>query len=229
MHKGARLQALLIDHKGIEMGRKTQITREMILNAAYELLDESGSSSVAIKLIAEKLGCSTQPVSWQFGSMNELKKELYSYASRRVFCGLEEEMQGKDAIEAFFISGIRYLSVACDHPNVFRFLVVDDPMDTIGERPYGDTSMFSLQFDEEAVKIFAAQYDIPGDQISEMVRDTVIYTHGLALMMIFDGQKLPKKEACRMMYNVGVKLSKGIGIIPKSDFESLYRGSSRAS
>ena len=41
---------------------------------------------------------------------------------------------------------------------------------------------------------------------------------------LFDGQKLPKKEACRMMYNVGVKLSKGIGIIPQSDFESLYRG-----
>lgn len=41
------------------MGRKTQITREMILNAAYELLDEAGIGSVAIKLIAKRLGCST--------------------------------------------------------------------------------------------------------------------------------------------------------------------------
>ena len=61
------------------MGRKTKITREMILEAAYELLDESGIGGVAIKQIAAKLGCSTQPVSWQFGSMSELKKELYSY------------------------------------------------------------------------------------------------------------------------------------------------------
>ncbi len=82
------------------MGRKTQITREMILNAAYELLDEAGIGSVAIKLIAKRLGCSTQPVSWQFGSMTELKKELYSYAANRVFGGLEEEMHGKEAIEA---------------------------------------------------------------------------------------------------------------------------------
>ena len=59
------------------MGRKTQITREMILKAAYELLDESGIGAVAIKTIAARLSCSTQPVSWQFGSMLELKKELY--------------------------------------------------------------------------------------------------------------------------------------------------------
>ena len=204
------------------MGRKTQITREMILNAAYELLDESGLGTVTTKLIAGRLGCSTQPVSWQFGSMTELKKELYTYASNRVFGGLDEEMQGKDAMEAFFISGIRYLSIACDHPNVFRFLNVDDPMDTIGERVYGDASVFSSQFDEEAVKIFASQYDVPVEKISEMVRDTVIYSHGLALMMIFDGRKLPKKEACRMMYNLGVKLSKEIGIKSPGDFETVY-------
>ena len=204
------------------MGRKTQITREMILEAAYELLDEAGSSSVAIKLIAERLGCSTQPVSWQFGSMTELKKELYVYASHKVFGGLEEKMQGKDAIEAFFISGIRYLSIACDHPNVFRFLNVDDTMDTIGERIYGEASLFSFQFDEEAVKIFASQYDVPESQIEEMVRDTVIYTHGLALMIIFDGRKLPKKEACRMVFNMGVKLGKELGITAKDDFETIY-------
>ena len=204
------------------MGRKTQITREMILEAAYELLDEAGSSSVAIKLIAERLGCSTQPVSWQFGSMTELKKELYIYASHKVFGGLEERMQGKDAIEAFFISGIRYLSIACDHPNVFRFLNVDDTMDTIGERIYGEASLFSFQFDEEAVKIFASQYDVPESQIEEMVRDTVIYTHGLALMIIFDGRKLPKKEACRMVFNMGVKLGKELGITAKDDFETIY-------
>lgn len=204
------------------MGRKTQITREMILNAAYELLDEAGIGSVAIKLIAKRLGCSTQPVSWQFGSMAELKKELYSYAANKVFGGLEKEMQEKEAVEAFFLSGLRYLSIACDHPNVFRFLNVDDTMDTIGERLYGDASVFSFQFDEEAVKIFASQYDIPDSKISEMVRDTVIYTHGLALMMIFDGQRLPKKEACRMMYNLGVKLSKEIGITLQDDFETIY-------
>ncbi len=195
----------------------------MILEAAYELLDKSGINSVAIKQIAAKLECSTQPVSWQFGSMTELKKELYSYAADKMYGSLEKAMEGKEAIEAFFISGLHYLSIACDHPFVFRFLNVDDPIDTIGERPYGEESIFSYQFDEGAVKLFAAQYDISYDLISEMVRDTVIYTHGLAIMMLFDGLKLPKEEACRMMYNMGIKLSREIGITSVSDFETAKK------
>ena len=205
------------------MGRKTRITREMILEAAYELLEESGIGAVAIKLIAERLGCSTQPVSWQFGSMLELKKELYTYAANRMFSGLEEKMQGKDAIEAFFLSGVHYLSAACDHPHVFRFLNVDDPMDTIGESPYGDNSIFSFQFDEDAFELLTIQYDISPELLSEMVRDTVIYTHGLAMMMLFDGHRLPKEEACRMMYNMGVNLARGVGITAESDFETLMK------
>ena len=63
------------------MGRKTRITKEMIMEAAYELLDESGIGAVAIKNLAAKLDCSTQPISWQFGSMTELKKELYEYGT----------------------------------------------------------------------------------------------------------------------------------------------------
>ena len=203
------------------MGRKTKITKEMILDAAYELLDSSGIGSVGIKQIAAKLGCSTQPVSWQFGSMSEMKKELYLYAAENMYSGLEKDMLGREAIEAFFLSGLRYLSIACDHPQVFRFLNVDDTLDTIGERPYGEESIFSYQFDEEAVKILAARYDVSLELLTEMVRDTVIYTHGLALMMLFDGRKLPKKEACRMMYNIAMKLSVELGITPESDFETL--------
>jgi len=196
------------------MGRKTKITKEMILEAAYELLDESGIGSVAIKQIAAKLDCSTQPVSWQFGSMSELKKALYYFAAGKLYEGLEGEMQGKNALDAFYATGVRYLSNACDHPNVFRFIHVDDTTETIGEPIYGEVSIFSFQFCQEAVEIFAEQYDVAPEKISEMVRDTVIYTHGLALMMLFDGRKLPKEEACRMMHNLGVKLGKDLGITP---------------
>ena len=50
---------------------------------------------------------------------------------------------------AFFASGVRYISNACDHPNVFRFVNVDDPMDTVGEQLNGEVSIFNFQFDEE--------------------------------------------------------------------------------
>jgi AcrR family transcriptional regulator len=194
------------------MGRKTRITKEMILEAAYEILDESGIGAVGIKAIATKLGCSTQPISWHFGSMTDLKKELFRYAGEKLYAGIPEQMEGKKAIDAFFASGVYYISSACDHPNVFRFTNVDDPMDTIGEPAYGESSIFSLQFDADAAKLLAAEYDISPEIIKDTVRDIVIYTHGLAVLMMFDNYRLPKEEACKMAYNMGVKLLGTIGI-----------------
>ena len=193
----------------------------MILQAAYELLDESGIGAVAIKSIALRLGCSTQPVSWQFGSMTELKKELFEYAAMKLYGSLEEKMKGKEAIEAFFISGKHYLSAACDHPHVFRFVNVDDTEETVGERIFGDKSIFDLQFDEEAYKMLRAQYDISAEAIGNVVRDMVIYTHGLAVMMIFDSYRLSKKAACRMMLDVGVMMLRNAGIEVKPDILML--------
>ncbi len=194
------------------MGRKTKITREMILQAAYELLDESGIGAVAIKSIAAKLSCSTQPVSWQFGSMIDLKKELYRYSADKLYGSLEEDMKGMEAIDAFFYSGIRYISGSCDHPNVFRFVNVEDPMNTIGERVLGDTSIFATQFDEDAVRLLAAEFDLPAEKIGAMVRDVVIYTHGLAVMMMFDNYRLSKEEAGKMILEMGIKMMSSLGI-----------------
>ena len=194
------------------MGRKVRITREMILAAAYEILDESGIGAVGIKAIAEKLGCSTQPVSWVFGSMKELKKELFRYANARAYEALPEQMAGKNAIDAFFASGIYYISIACDHPNVFRFITVDDPMDTIGEPVRDNKSIFSFQFDADAANLLAEEYDVPPETIDNTVRDIVIYAHGLAVMMMHDSFRLPKEDACKMAYDVAVKLLHAIGI-----------------
>ena len=205
------------------MGRKTKITREMILEAAYELLDESGIGAVAIKEIAKRLGCSTQPVSWHFGSMTDLKAQLYQYAGIRLFSGLEEKMAGKDALVAFFVSGIFYISIACDHPNVFRFTSVDDPLRTIGAEVM-DNSIFTHQFDSVAVDMITAQCNVPKEKVGKAVTDTVIYTHGLAVMMMFDNFKMPKEQACKMIFDMGIQLLGDIGIDTKDySFKKIYK------
>ncbi len=199
------------------MGRKAKIDKHMILEAAYELLDEGGIEAVAIKSIAAKLNCSTQPVSWHFGSMTELKKALYFYAAEKSFGELPSKMEGKPAFEAFFISGVHYLSFACDHPNVFRFINIDSTEKTIGERITGSGSIFENQFDKDSYEIIAREYDIPEENLRRAVRDVVIYTHGLAAMMLFDDFKLPKEQALKMVYNMGVQIMGAVGIKPPEE------------
>ena len=199
------------------MGRKAKIDKKMILEAAYELLEEGGIEAVAIKSIAAKLGCSTQPVSWHFGNMTELKKELYYYAGEKLYSGMTPLMADKPAFEAFFVTGVYYISMACDHPNVFRFINVDAPERTIGESLTGNTSIFANQFDKEAAEMIAKEYKVSEEKLNAAIRDVVIYTHGLAVMMMFDNFKMPKEEACKMVYDLGVKVMGSIGIEPPKE------------
>ena len=101
---------------------------------------------------------------------------------------------------------------------MFRFVNVDDPSGTVGEHLYADRSIFDLQFDKEAFEMLTARYDVPPQEIAAAVRDTVIYTHGLAVMMMFDSYRLSKGEALRMMYDVGRKMLESIGI----EFPSFF-------
>ena len=179
------------------MGRKTQITKEQMLQAAYEILKEEGYSAVNIKTIADKAGCSTQPISWQFGNMQGLRRELYVYVSRILFGGIEERIAGMNAVEAFFETGKMYISNACDYPNAFRFLCVDDPGDMVEE----SSNVVELLGDEFIKEMLAKEMGLPREKLDPVVADIVIYTHGLAVMLLWDAFKMDKSEAYEMIYH----------------------------
>lgn len=62
------------------MGRKTRISKEIILRKALEMLIRDGYSSINIKTLSKEIGCSTQPLVWHFGNMEGLRNALAEYA-----------------------------------------------------------------------------------------------------------------------------------------------------
>ena len=62
------------------MARKTQISREVILEAALKMLIRDGYAAVNIKTLSKEIDCSTQPLVWHFGNMEKLRKALAEYA-----------------------------------------------------------------------------------------------------------------------------------------------------
>ena len=62
------------------MARKTLISKELILHTALQMLIEEGYSSINIKTLSQKIGCSTQPLVWHFENMDGLRKALAEYA-----------------------------------------------------------------------------------------------------------------------------------------------------
>ncbi|MDY3849355.1 MAG: TetR/AcrR family transcriptional regulator, partial [Bullifex sp.] len=62
------------------MPPRSKITREMIIDAAYEIVRELGEGSLNARSIADRLGCSTQPVLYVFRTMDEIRECVYQKA-----------------------------------------------------------------------------------------------------------------------------------------------------
>ena len=66
------------------MPSSPKIKKEDILQAALELVSKNGYAALNIKAVAGELGCSTAPISWQFGGMDGLREELIPFAEQYV-------------------------------------------------------------------------------------------------------------------------------------------------
>ena len=67
------------------MARKEQITKEKILETAFDLAREEGIDSVTARKLATRIGCSTQPIFRVYSNMNELYTDIYQKATRRLY------------------------------------------------------------------------------------------------------------------------------------------------
>ena len=63
-----------------EMARKESITKDVILSAAFAILEEEGISQVTARKLAARANCSTQPIFRIYRNMEELTQELFTRA-----------------------------------------------------------------------------------------------------------------------------------------------------
>ena len=70
------------------MPPKVKITKEMVLNAAFEITRADGIEAINAKNVAAYLKCSTQPVMYNFATIEELKlavfDQAFEYMKRKV-------------------------------------------------------------------------------------------------------------------------------------------------
>lgn len=77
------------------MPPKQTITKERILESAYEVVAEKGLQQITARNVAEKLRCSTQPIYWYFTNKQDFLHSVYLYINKRyineMFCVLEKQ------------------------------------------------------------------------------------------------------------------------------------------
>lgn len=106
------------------MARKESITKEDILQAAFELLEEEGAIAVTARKLAAKANCSTQPIFRIYSNMDELMKELFEKTC--IFFQDYYEARPRQTVTPFVNLGLAYILFAQEHKMVFQFLFLTD-------------------------------------------------------------------------------------------------------
>lgn len=177
------------------MPSSPKIPKETILQHALDMLIQNGYSAINIKTLATKIGCSTQPISWHFGNMENFRNALTEYALDYANKKMLSDSKG---MSAFFNVGMGYIDIAVDEPNLFRYLYMS------GESGYhaGGFDIFTTaDTNNTMIEQIANQFGISADKVSDFFQNTIIYTHGLACFVVSGLIKSTKTELYDMIKN----------------------------
>lgn len=164
---------------GCIMPRSVQITKEKILTAALNILIRDGYSTVNIKSIAKELKCSTQPIAWQFGNMDNMREALTQEAV--IYANQKMMPTSTNCIEAFWQIGYAYINLAFDTPNLFRFVYMGE------SKNYCRGGFNSILTDRGNAVLIDQLYhylNISKEQADMLFQRMIVYTHGIVSLVV---------------------------------------------
>lgn len=100
---------------------KQRITKEMVVNAAFEIARSSGMEQVMVKNIADKIGCSVQPIYSYCKNMDGLRQDVIKQVNDFI---QEYVLNNIDKNDLFRSSGHSYIQLAKEEPNLFKIFIL---------------------------------------------------------------------------------------------------------
>ena len=157
------------------MPPKTKVTRDMIVDAAVEVIRQNGIGSINARVVAARLRCSTQPVMYHFATIESLKKAAYERADR---LHSEYLMQASPEEDPLLAIGLNYIRFAVKEPHLFRFLF---------QSGYAEEKNLADMIDsEELVPVLGAMQEGAGldpKKTREVFLTVALFAHGYASIL----------------------------------------------
>ena len=173
------------------MARKESITKNDILNAAFEMARTEGFGQVSARTLAARAGCSTQPIFRVYKNMEELGEDLFIKAME--FFGTYYEEFPKLNNTPFVNLGLAYIRFSQEEQNLFRLLF-------ISENRHGKSLYDMLNGKNGAVvkeinsaKIFGCK------DPSGMFMKMWIFIHGAACMTLTGDYDLQEEDTIKLL------------------------------
>lgn len=174
------------------MSKEVKITKDMILEAAFDIVREKGLEEVSNRSIAKRLECSIRPIYYQFNNSDELKKELYNKIEKYFYKYIMNNMI--DNIPYYRQVGINYIKFAREEKNFFKILF----MSKSDYLPEGFVSKSEDDF-KEISKLIKMSTKLNDDDIKSFHIKMWMFTHGIATLLATDTVLLTEEQISNLL------------------------------
>ncbi|MBR3227027.1 MAG: TetR/AcrR family transcriptional regulator [Erysipelotrichaceae bacterium] len=158
------------------MPPKTKVTRDDIIDAAFELIRRYGVEALNVRALAKRLDCSTQPVMYHFATMDDLKETVYEHAD---LFHTQYLLNARGQKEALLEIGLNYIRFSLEEPHLFRFLFQS------GQTKEND--LLEMINSEELLPVLSAMKEGTGldmEKTREVFITVAMFAHGYASILV---------------------------------------------
>lgn len=170
------------------MPKKPTTTRDEMIEGAFQLIRREGLSSFTVRKLADELGCSTQPIMYQFPNLSDLKNLVYDKADR-----FHTEYITKD--DDFLEIGMRYIRFASEETNLFRFLFQSGRFDGANIRQLTHESV-----EDSIVKTAAKDLEMSEKEALDCFEVLFAMVHGYASLIANNTLEYDEESLRKALY-----------------------------
>ncbi|EEG74439.1 TetR/AcrR family transcriptional regulator [[Clostridium] hylemonae] len=165
---------------------KQRITKEMVVDVAFEIARKGGMEKVMVKSIADKLGCSVQPIYSYCTNMDGLREDVGNRA--RSFIG-EYIVSHIDKNDLFRSTGKAYIQLAKEEPYILKIFIMQERKNILSLK-----DIYETETSPQMAEVIAKGLDISVECAKQLHLNMLIYTIGLGTIFSVSSPGIPIDE-----------------------------------
>lgn len=166
------------------MPPKAKITREMVVDAAFEIARKTGFENINARTVSAELNCSTQPVMYHFATIEELKKAAYDKANN-YHTEYLMNISGEDAMLSI---GLNYIRFAVVEPELFKFIFQSGYA-----RENNLLEMINVPELTPVISIMREEMNLDEEHAKEVFITLAMFVHGYACIIVNNSLEYDEK------------------------------------
>ncbi|MDE5910896.1 MAG: TetR/AcrR family transcriptional regulator [Clostridia bacterium] len=170
---------------------KQTVDKAQLLKTALQMTREDGFESVNARSVAQRMGCSVQPIYSYFNNMETLKDALYGAAMKFYNEFIYSRIDNNRILESMAIANVAFAKY---ETNLFKMLFFQK---LNGLNSFDD--IYEWMGDKSATKQIADRLSLSEEKIKEVYIMLIVFTHGVASMTATSSANISDEEIADLL------------------------------